>query len=76
MSLTATFVVIGRVVGPPNEIPEGEFSDLNMMIQYGALKRTLQEFYDLFRSAGFAMTKVVPTRSPLGIIVGQPMSTE
>ena len=76
MSLTATLVVIERVVGPPNEIPEGEFSDLNMMIQYGALERTLQEFYDLFRSAGFAMTKVVPTRSPLSIIVGQPMSTE
>ena len=76
MPPTATLVVIERVVGPPNEIPEGKFSDLNMMIQYGALERTRQEFDDLFRSAGFAMTEIVPTKSPLSIIVGQPMSTE
>jgi hypothetical protein len=76
MSPTATLVVIERVVGPPNEIPEGKFSDLNMMIQYGALERTRQEFDDLLRCAGFAMTEVVPTRSPLSIIVGQPMSTD
>jgi O-methyltransferase/methyltransferase family protein len=76
MSPKATLVVIERVVGPPNEIPEGKFSDLNMMIQYGALERTRQEFHDLFKSAGFVMTEVVPTKSPLSIIVGQPMSTE
>jgi hypothetical protein len=76
MSTTATLVVIERVVGPPNEIPEGKFSDLNMMIQYGALERTRQEFHDLLKSAGFAMTEVVTTRSPLSIVVGQPMSTE
>jgi O-methyltransferase domain len=76
MSLTATLVVIERVIGPPNEVPEGKFSDLNMMIQYGALERTRQEFHDLLKSAGFAMTEVVTTRSPLSIVVGQPMSTE
>jgi hypothetical protein len=76
MSPTATLVVIERVLGPPNEIPEGKFSDLNMMIQYGALERTRQDFHDLLKSAGFAMTEVVPTRSPLSIIVGQPMSTD
>jgi hypothetical protein len=73
---TATLVVIERVLGPPNEIPEGKFSDLNMMVQYGALERTRQEFYDLLRSGGFEMTEVVPTRSSLSILVGQPMSTE
>ena len=73
---TATLVVIERVVGPPNESPEGKFSDLNMMVQYGALERTRQEFHDLLKSGGFEMTEVVPTRSPLSIIVGQPMSTK
>ncbi len=76
MSPTATLVVIERVVGPPNEIPEGKFSDLNMMIQYGALERTGQEFHDLLKSAGFVMTEIIPTRSPLSIVVGQPASTE
>jgi O-methyltransferase len=76
MSPTAVLVVIERVIGPPNEIPEGKFSDLNMMVQYGALERTRQEFYDLLKSGGFDMTQVVPTRSPLSIIVAHPMPTE
>ena len=76
MSPAATLVVIERVVGPPNESPEGKFSDLNMMVQYAALERTREEFHDLLEGGGFEMTEVVPTRSPLSIIVGQPMSTE
>ena len=76
MSPTATLVVIERVVGPPNEVPEGKFSDLNMMVQYGGLERTRQEFHQLLKSGGFKMTEVVPTRSHLSIIVAQPVSTE
>jgi hypothetical protein len=76
MSLRATLVVIERAVGPPNEMPEGKFSDLNMMVQYGALERTRQEFHDLPKGGGFEMTEVVPTGSPLSIIVAQPMPTE
>ena len=76
MSPTATLIVIERVVGPPNEIPEGKFSDLNMMVQYAALERTRQEFHNLLKSGGFEMTEVIPTGSPLSIIVGQPMLPE
>ena len=76
MSPRATLVVIERVVGGPNEIPEGKFSDLNMMVQYGALERTRQEFHDLLENGGFEMTEVVTTCSPLSIIVAQPMATE
>jgi hypothetical protein len=76
MSPKATLVLIERVIGPPNEMPEGKLSDLNMMVQYGALERTRQEFHDLLKSAGFEMTEVIPTRPPLSIIVAQSMSTE
>jgi hypothetical protein len=76
MSPKAVLVVIERVVGPPNENPEGKFSDLNMMVQYGALERTRQEFQELLKSGGFTMTEVLPTRSQLSVIVGQPMSIE
>jgi hypothetical protein len=75
MSPKATLLVIERVVGPPNEGPEGKFSDLNMMVQYAALERTHQEFHDLLKSGGFNMTEVIPTRFPLSIVVGRPMST-
>jgi hypothetical protein len=76
MPTKATLLVIERVVDPPNEGPEGKFSDLNMMVQYAALERTRQEFHDLLKITGFQMTEIVPTRSPMSIIVAQPMSTE
>jgi hypothetical protein len=73
MSPTARLLVIERVIGPPNENPEGKFSDLNMMVQYGALERTQQEFHDLLQYGGFELNEVVPTRSPLSIILAKPM---
>jgi hypothetical protein len=76
MSPVATLVVIERVIGPPNEMPEGKFSDLNMMVQYAAMERTGQEFDTLLKKGGFNMAEIIPTRSPLSMIVAQPMSTE
>jgi hypothetical protein len=73
MSPTATLVVVERVIGPPNEMPEGKFSDLNMIVQYAAMERTGQEFDELLKSGGFKMTEIIPTRSPQSIIVAQPM---
>ena len=71
MSSTATLVVIERVIGPPNQVPEGKFSDLNMLVSHGALERTHEEFDDLFAKGGFRLVRVIPTRSPLSVIVGQ-----
>ena len=76
MSSKATLLVVERVVGPPNEGPEGKFSDLNMMVQYAALERTHQEFDYLLKNGGFKITEVIPTLSPLSIIVGRPLSTD
>jgi hypothetical protein len=73
MSESATLVVIERVVGPPNEMPESKFSDLNMMVQYGAMERTRQEFDDLLQSGGFAITSILPTQSPLSLIIARPI---
>jgi hypothetical protein len=76
MSPKAALIVIERVVGSPNESPDSKFSDLNMMVQYAALERTRQEFHDLLKGGGFELTEVVPTRSPMSIIIGKPMSTQ
>jgi len=73
MAGAATLVAIERVVGLPNEDLGGKFFDLNMLVQYGALERTEQEFQALLRNGGFDLTEVVPTRSPLSIIVARPM---
>jgi O-methyltransferase/methyltransferase family protein len=70
----ATLIVIERVVGPLNEVPEGKFSDLNMLVSHGALERTREEFTDLFRKGGFELSAIVETPSPLSIIVGKPVA--
>jgi hypothetical protein len=72
MSPKAALVIIERVVGLPNQNPDSKFSDLNMMVQYAALERTRQEFHDLLRAGGFELAEVVPTRSPMSIIIGKP----
>jgi hypothetical protein len=71
MSPAATLVVIERVIGPPNQIPEAKFSDLNMLVSHGALERTREEFDELFAKGGFRLEQVIPTRSPLSVIVGR-----
>jgi hypothetical protein len=68
---TATLLAIERVVGPPNQDPSGKFFDLNMLVQYGALERTGQEFQELLKDSGFEVVEIVPTRSALSIIVAR-----
>jgi hypothetical protein len=72
MTSTAMLIVIERVIGPPNAVPEGKFSDLNMLVTHGALERTQAEFDELFHRAGFELIEVVPTQSPLSVILGNP----
>jgi hypothetical protein len=56
-----TLIVIERVVGPPNEVPDGKFSDLNMLVEPGGQERTAEEFDALFASAGVRLTNVIST---------------
>ncbi len=72
----AVLIVIERVVGSPNEGAEGKFTDLSMMVQYAALERTREEFQDLLKCSGFKLAEIVPTRSPMSIIIGKPIPAE
>ena len=72
MPAAATLLAVERVVGPPNEDSGGKFYDLTMLVQYGGLERTREEFRDLLDAAGFELAEVVPTRSPLSIIAARP----
>ena len=47
--------------------------DLEMMVMPGGRERTEQEFAALFESAGFALTRVVPTESMPSVIEGRPI---
>jgi SAM-dependent methyltransferase len=48
--------------------------DLQMLAYFGgAQERTAEEFRALFAAAGFALTGIVPTASPLSVIEGVPI---
>ena len=69
-------VIIERVVGSPNQNPDSKFSDLNMMVQYAALETDPPRVSRSSKGRRIRTGRVVPTRSPMSIIIGKPMSTE
>ena len=64
----------GRVILLDSVVPAGsqpDFSkiiDLEMLLMPGGRERTEQEFRDLFDRAGFELTRIIPTKSPLSVI--------
>jgi hypothetical protein len=62
-------VLLVESVIPPGNVPDfGKLLDLEMMLLPGGRERTEQEFRDLFAGAGFELTRVIPTQSPLSVI--------
>ena len=47
--------------------------DLEMLVMPGGKERTAAEFEQLFTQAGFELTKIVPTGSPLSVIEARPV---
>ncbi len=46
--------------------------DMQMMVMLGGRERTLEEFRALLESAGFQLTRVIPTESPFQLIEAIP----
>jgi len=46
----------------------GKFIDIEMLLMPGGKERSAEEFRALFAGAGFEMTKIVPTKSPLSVV--------
>jgi hypothetical protein len=46
----------------------GKWVDLEMLLNLGARERTAAEYRDLLSRAGFQMTQVVQTASPLSLV--------
>jgi hypothetical protein len=56
--------------------PEPHFSkllDLEMLVNTGGQERTVDEYKRLYRAAGFELTRVVPTPTPVSVIEGKPV---
>jgi len=61
-------ILLDSVVTPGSQPDFAKIIDLEMLLMPGGRERTEQEFRDLFARAGFQLTRIVPTKSPLSVI--------
>ena len=67
-------LLVHEMVVPPGGAPHfAKLLDLEMLLMtQGGRERTEAEFAALFARAGFKLTRVVPTQSPLSVVEGKP----
>ncbi|WP_460376788.1 methyltransferase, partial [Thermus antranikianii] len=56
---------------PGSEPHLSKFMDLNMLVMTGGRERTEEEYRLLLKAAGFRLTKIIPTGSPMSVIEGE-----
>ncbi|MFL6086530.1 MAG: methyltransferase [Mycobacterium sp.] len=64
----ATVLLVEFVIPEHDRDFPGKWVDLEMMLNLGARERTAAEYRDLLSAAGFRMTRVVQTASPLSVV--------
>ena len=67
-SKRGTVVLLESVIPSGPEPDFGKFIDIEMLALPGGKERTAEEFRALFDRAGFELTNIVPTASPLAVI--------
>jgi ubiquinone/menaquinone biosynthesis C-methylase UbiE/predicted transcriptional regulator len=63
-------LIVEMVIPPGNEPFFGKMLDLTMLVIHGGRERTKAEYEALFAKAGFKLTNIFPTQSPLSVIEG------
>jgi hypothetical protein len=63
-------LLVEMVVPEGNEPHFAKIQDLEMMLSPGGLERTEDEYRELFAAAGFELTRIIPTASPMSVIEG------
>jgi C-methyltransferase len=63
-----TVLLIELVIPKHDRDFPGKWVDLEMLLNLGARERTAAEYRDLLSRAGFQMTRVVQTASPLSVV--------
>jgi C-methyltransferase len=64
----ATVLLIELVIPDHDRDFPGKWADLEMLLNLAARERTAAEYRKLLSQAGFRMTRVVPTASPLSLV--------
>ena len=63
-------LVVEMVIPEGNAPSMGKLMDLEMLVLLHAYERTEAEYRALFERSGFRLTRIVPTKSPYGVIEG------
>lgn len=72
MNPTGRLLLIESVIPGPDEPHPGKIMDFIMLLGLGGQERTEQQYAGLLREAGFDLSKVVPTASPMSVIEATP----
>jgi hypothetical protein len=71
MNRGGRLILLESVVLPGNQPDFGKVIDIEMLLMPGGRERTEAEFRALFTRAGFELTRIIPTQSPLSVIEGR-----
>ena len=63
-------LVVEMVVPEGNDPHPSKVLDLEMLVSPGGVERTEHEYRELYESAGFRLSRIIPTRSPFSVIEG------
>jgi hypothetical protein len=66
-------LLIEKVIPAGNEPFAGKLTDITMLLITGGMERTGEEYRALLEKAGFALTRIVATRSPASVIEAVPV---
>ncbi|MFO0936536.1 MAG: methyltransferase [Gemmataceae bacterium] len=67
----AKLILVEMVIPPGNEPSPGKLLDLEMLVIASGKERTEKEYAELLAGAGWKLSKIVPTKSPVSLIVGE-----
>ncbi len=70
MKENGKIAVVEMVVTPHDEPSPSKLIDINMLVMTGGRERTREEFASLFEAAGFKLSRVIQTSSPVSIVEG------
>ncbi|HTV23701.1 MAG TPA: methyltransferase [Polyangiaceae bacterium] len=68
-----TLLLLECVVTPPGRGHFAKLLDIEMIVHGGGRERTTEEYRALFASAGFSLTRIVPTAGPLSVVEARPL---
>ena len=68
MAKNGKLLILEMVIPDGNEPSPSKFLDLQMLVTTGGRERTKEEFQKLLESAGFKLSRIVSTLSPINVI--------